>query len=35
MLLGGVDQQNPTEWEHMLNVNVKGLLNGVHAVTKG
>ncbi|MGP9419225.1 SDR family oxidoreductase [Pseudomonas reactans] len=35
MLLGGVDQQNPAEWEHMLNVNVKGLLNGVHAVTKG
>ncbi|QMV52681.1 SDR family oxidoreductase [Ewingella americana] len=35
MLLGGVDQQNPTEWEHMLSVNVKGLLNGVHAVTKG
>lgn len=35
MLLGCVDQQNPTEWEHMLNVNVKGLLNGVHAVTKG
>ncbi|VDR24821.1 Uncharacterized oxidoreductase SAV2478 [Raoultella terrigena] len=35
MLLGNIDQQDPNEWELMLDVNVKGLLNGVHAVTKG
>ena len=35
MLLGNIDDQNPDEWEQMLDVNVKGLLNGVHAVTKG
>jgi Short-chain alcohol dehydrogenase of unknown specificity len=35
MLLGNIDDQNPNEWEQMLDVNVKGLLNGVHAVTKG
>lgn len=35
MLLGNIDQQDPDEWEQMLDVNVKGLLNGVHAVTKG
>ena len=33
--LGNIDDQNPDEWEQMLDVNVKGLLNGVHAVTKG
>lgn len=35
MLLGNIDSQNPDEWEQMIDVNVKGLLNGVHAVTKG
>lgn len=35
MLLGNIDDQNPDEWEQMLDVNVKGLLNGVNAVTKG
>lgn len=35
MLLGNIEQQNPDEWERMLDVNVKGLLNGIHAVTSG
>ena len=35
MLLGAIEQQNPHEWENMLDVNVKGLLNGIHAVTGG
>jgi NADP-dependent 3-hydroxy acid dehydrogenase YdfG len=35
MLLGNIEEQNPDEWETMLDVNVKGLLNGVHAVTGG
>jgi len=35
MLLGDMTQQDPDEWDRMLDVNVKGLLNGVHAVIKG
>lgn len=35
MLLGQIESQNPDEWDRMLDVNVKGLLNGVHAVSKG
>ena len=35
MLLGNIEQQSPNEWEQMLDVNVKGLLNGVYAVAKG
>ncbi|MCJ1879499.1 SDR family oxidoreductase [Pseudomonas nitroreducens] len=35
MLLGNMVKQDPAEWERMLDVNVKGLLNGVHAVLKG
>lgn len=35
MLLGSIEEQAAEEWEQMLDVNVKGLLNGVHAVTKG
>ncbi|MGU3412104.1 SDR family oxidoreductase [Enterobacteriaceae bacterium C23F] len=35
MLLGNIEQQDPNEWDQMLDVNVKGLLNGVHAVTSG
>lgn len=35
MLLGQVEDQDPGEWDRMLDVNVKGLLNGVHAVTEG
>ncbi|MGL4861251.1 MAG: SDR family oxidoreductase [Enterobacteriaceae bacterium] len=32
MLLGIVAEQDPAEWETMLDVNLKGLLNGIHAV---
>lgn len=35
MLLGQIEGQDPGEWDRMLDVNVKGLLNGVHAVTEG
>jgi len=32
MLLGDPATQNPEEWTRMFDVNVKGLLNGIHAV---
>lgn len=32
MLLGAVDVQDPAEWSRMLNINVMGVLNGIHAV---
>lgn len=32
MLLGDVSKQDPQEWQQMLDVNVMGLLNGIHAV---
>lgn len=35
MLLGKMAEQDPAEWERMLDVNVKGLLNGIHAVLAG
>lgn len=35
MLLGDATKQNPDEWDKMLDVNVKGLLNGIHAVSSG
>ena len=35
MLLGNMLEQDPSEWEQMLDVNVKGLLNGIHAVVAG
>ena len=35
MLLGEMSKQDPAQWDHMLDVNVKGLLNGVHAVVAG
>lgn len=35
MLLGDMHAQRPEEWDRMLDVNVKGLLNGVHAVLAG
>ncbi len=35
MLLGDITQQDPAEWDRMLDVNIRGLLNGVHAVAKG
>ncbi|MGY0021129.1 SDR family oxidoreductase [Streptomyces sp. cg35] len=35
MLLGQMDRQSPEEWDTMFDVNVRGLLNGVHAVLNG
>jgi len=35
MLLGDITQQDPEQWDRMLDVNVKGVLNGVHAVAAG
>lgn len=35
MLLGHMATQDPAEWDRMLDTNVKGLLNGIHAVTAG
>jgi len=35
MLLGTMAEQDPAEWQRMFDVNVKGLLNGVHAVLQG
>lgn len=32
MLLGEMSNQNPEEWHKMFDVNVKGLLNGIHVV---
>lgn len=32
MLLGDITRQDPDQWDRMLDVNVKGVLNGVHAV---
>ncbi|MCW7551310.1 SDR family oxidoreductase [Endozoicomonas gorgoniicola] len=34
MLLGVAADQNPEEWDKMIDVNVKGVLNGIHAVLK-
>ncbi|MBB5370749.1 MULTISPECIES: SDR family oxidoreductase [unclassified Janthinobacterium] len=35
MLLGELSTQDPEQWDRMFDVNVKGLLNGVHAVSAG
>ncbi|MGV3346483.1 SDR family oxidoreductase [Enterobacteriaceae bacterium LUAb1] len=35
MLLGHMATQSPEEWDRMVDINVKGLLNGIHAVTAG
>jgi NADP-dependent 3-hydroxy acid dehydrogenase YdfG len=35
MLLGNMAHQDPAEWDAMLDVNVKGMLNGIHAVLDG
>ena len=35
MLLGQMHEQDPDQWEQMLDVNVKGLLNGIHALVGG
>lgn len=32
MLLGLMHEQNPNDWQKMLDVNVKGVMNGIHAV---
>ncbi|MGY0218562.1 SDR family oxidoreductase [Endozoicomonadaceae bacterium StTr2] len=32
MLLGFAHDQDPSEWDKMIDVNIKGVLNGVHAV---
>lgn len=34
MLLGDASVQNPAEWKQMFDVNVLGLLNGIHIVLK-
>lgn len=34
MLLGQADVQDPKEWKTMFDVNVMGLLNGIHIVLK-
>ncbi|WP_067515883.1 SDR family oxidoreductase [Endozoicomonas ascidiicola] len=34
MQLGSAATQDPAEWDAMLDVNVKGLLNGIHCVVK-
>lgn len=35
MLLGNMDTQSPDEWKQMLDTNVMGVLNGIHAVLPG
>ncbi len=35
MLLGNMHEQPPSEWQNMLDVNVMGLLNGIHAALPG
>ncbi|HIF9346357.1 TPA: SDR family oxidoreductase [Photobacterium damselae] len=35
MLLGLADEQDPQEWKTMFDVNVMGMLNGIHLVLKG
>ena len=35
MQLGMAHEQDPAEWDNMIDVNIKGVLNGVHAVLAG
>lgn len=35
MLLGEVAFQDPKEWNDMINVNMTGILNGIHCVMEG
>lgn len=35
MLLGDIADQNPNEWRQMVDVNILGVLNGMHLVLKG
>ncbi len=32
MPLGSMDSQNPQEWDEVIDINIKGVLNGIHAV---
>lgn len=34
MLLGNMEDQNPSEWNNMLDVNLKGVMNGMQIVMK-
>src|SRR5688572_28279236 len=33
--LGDITKQNPAEWDEMIDINVTGVMNGVHAVMDG
>jgi NADP-dependent 3-hydroxy acid dehydrogenase YdfG len=33
--LGDITRQNPSEWDEMIDINVNGMMNGVHAVMDG
>jgi NADP-dependent 3-hydroxy acid dehydrogenase YdfG len=35
MLLGRMREQDPSEWENMIDINIKGVLNGVSSAIKG
>lgn len=35
MLLGEMLRQDPTEWDAMIDINIKGVLAGIHAVLAG
>ena len=35
MLLGFANQQDPAEWDKMIDVNIKGVMNGISAVIAG
>jgi NADP-dependent 3-hydroxy acid dehydrogenase YdfG len=35
MLLGQIATQDPAEWKKMLDINIMGLLNGIHLVLNG
>lgn len=35
MQLGMAHEQSPVEWDNMIDVNIKGVLNGIHAVLPG
>lgn len=34
MQLGRADEQDPAEWDAMIDVNIKGVLNGIYAVAR-
>ena len=35
MQLGMAHEQSPVEWDNMIDVNIKGVMNGIHAVLPG